>query len=121
METYVKEKIIENSAIVGKYALDRLDSEFQSLPCVGGINGSGLFIGIEVVKDKDSRTSFDPELKVPMQIQKQARENGLLIRARSISNSPGDRLALSPPLIITTEEIDKALDILYPILADIKP
>jgi len=121
IEAYIKDNVLENSATVGKYALDRLNAEFKSLPCVGPINGLGLFIGIEVVKDKDSKTTFDPELRVPMQILARARENGLLIRARSIADSPGDRIALSPPLIITTEEIDRAIDILYPIFADIKP
>jgi putrescine aminotransferase len=120
IEIYAREKVIENSARVGKHALDRLHAEFQTLPCVGAISGLGLFIGIEVVEDKDSKTSFDPELKVPMQIQKKARESGLLIRSRNIANSAGDRISLSPPLTITTEEIDRALEILYPILADTK-
>ncbi len=121
IETYIKEKVVENAAKVGKYALDRLNAEFKSLPCIGDINGLGLFIGIEVVRDKVNKNTFDPALNVPRQIQAQACQKGLLIRARNIATSPGDRIALSPPLVITKEVIDKALDILYPILADLKP
>jgi adenosylmethionine-8-amino-7-oxononanoate aminotransferase len=49
-----------------------------------------------------------------MGIGNEAREKGLLIRA-------SDRLAFTPPLIIKKDEVDKAIDILVPILAAVKP
>jgi len=43
----------------------------------------------------------------------------MYIRVSDISSTPGNRIAFAPPLVITTEEIDEALDILYPIVANL--
>ncbi len=114
MEIYERDKVVENAAEMGNYALERLKSECQSLPCIGEIAGLGLMIGIEVVIDKLNHTPFPLEQNVPMGIGNETREKGLLIRA-------SDRLAFTPPLIITKDEVDEALNILVPILAAVKP
>jgi adenosylmethionine-8-amino-7-oxononanoate aminotransferase len=114
MEIYVRDKIVENVATVGSYALERLKTEFLPLPCVGDIQGLGLMLGIEIVADKATRAPFPMEQGVGMKIGQEARKKGLMIRA-------GNRLAVTPPLVITKEEIDKALDILLPIVAAVKP
>jgi len=114
MEIYVRDRIVENVAEVGKYALDRLNAEFLPLPCVGEISGLGLFFGMEIVADKATRAPFPKEQGISMRIGQEARQKGLLVRA-------GNRIAFTPPLIITKEEVDKALDILLPIVAAVKP
>lgn len=121
LEIYVRDKVVENAARVGKYARDRLDAEFKSLPCVGDVGGLGLMLGIEIVADKATKKPFDPGLNVVPKIQKEALDAGLFIRAALSRLAPGDRLSFCPPLIITTEQVDRALDILYPILVNIKP
>jgi len=55
---------------------------------------------MEMVADKDTRAPFDPALKVGAIADKYAREHGLI--ARFI----GDRIAFSPPLVITEAEVD---------------
>jgi len=112
IEIYVKERVAEHVTQVAKHVLERLDNEFKSLPCVADVNGLGLMIGIEVVKDKATKAPLDP--KVMGTILPHALANGLITRGR------GTRVALCPPLTITMEEADKVLDILYPILADLK-
>ena len=99
---------------MGKYALNRLQSEFLSQPCVGEVSGLGLMLAVEMVADKATRASFPQEQGVPMKIGREARQKGLLVRV-------GNRIAFTPPLIITKEEVDKALDILLPIVAAVKP
>jgi adenosylmethionine-8-amino-7-oxononanoate aminotransferase len=59
MEIYLKENIAENVAKVGKYALERLKTDFLPLPCVGDVNGLGLMIGMELVKDKATKATFN--------------------------------------------------------------
>ena len=54
-------------------------------------------------------------------LQDQALEKGLFLRMANIKGTPSDRVVFAPPLITTTEEVDKALDILYPLLANLKP
>ncbi len=121
MEIYVRDKIVENAAAVGKYARDRLEAEFKPLPCVGNIGGLGLMLGIEIVSDKETKKPFPPDINILPQIMKQSLEAGLFIRGASTRIGPGDRLSFSPPLIITRQQVDKMLDILYPILSRLKP
>jgi len=120
MEIYLRDKVVENAARVGKYALERLTRDFAPLPCVGDINGLGLMIGIEIVADKATRKPFDPKLNIMQKLQNQALEKGLFLRMADIKGTPSDRVVFAPPLIITTEEVTKALDILYPLIADLK-
>jgi 4-aminobutyrate--pyruvate transaminase len=111
MEIYEKEKIVENSARVGKYMLDQLQG-FKEFAHVGDIHGLGLFCGIDLVVDKVKKTKIAP-LTVET-IDKACHENGLIIRAfHSI-------IGLTPPLICTTKGVDRALSILKPIIANLK-
>lgn len=121
MEIYIREKVTENAAAMGKYMRERLDAEFKVLPCVGHIDGLGLMLGIEIVADKPTKRAFDPALQVIPRISKEAMEAGLFFRTTTTDTCPGDRICFGPPLIITKDEIDKALDILLPILRKIKP
>jgi len=121
MEIYVRDRVVENAAEVGKYALERLRRDFEPLPCVGDANGLGLMLGMEIVADKDTRRLFDPKLNVMQKLQDQALDKGLFLRMAGISGTPSDRIVFAPPLVATTHEVDKALDILYPIVADLKP
>ena len=121
MEIYIRDKVVENAARVGKYAFERLRQDFEPLPCVGGADGLGLMLGIEIVADKATKKPFDPKLDVMQKLQDQALEKGLFLRMAGIRGTPSDRIVFAPPLIATTEEIDKALDILYPLVANLKP
>ena len=120
MEIYIRDKVVENAAKVGKYALERLTRDFEPLPCVGGINGLGLMLGIEIVATKATRKPFDPKLNIMQKLQDQALEKGLFLRVADIKGTPSDRVAFAPPLIVTTEEVNRALDILYPLIANLK-
>lgn len=75
---------------------------------------------MEIVADKPNKRAFDPALKILPQVQRQALEAGLFLRIVTIDTCPGDRVCFCPPLTITKEEVDRALDILYPIVANIK-
>ncbi len=76
---------------------------FSDHPLVGEVRGVGLVAGMELVRDKESKESFDPSLGVPQFMMDRAREHGLITRAL------GDTLAFSPPLIISEDEIDELL------------
>lgn len=121
MEIYRRDKIAEHTATVGEYTLQRLQKDFATLPCVGYVGGLGLMLGIEIVADKATKRVFDSKVNVMQSIQNEALKNGLFVRVGSIAAGTGDRIAFCPPLIITEKEADKALDILYPILANLKP
>nr|WP_235015529.1 aminotransferase class III-fold pyridoxal phosphate-dependent enzyme [Oceanicoccus sp. KOV_DT_Chl] len=71
-------------------------------PLVGEIRGRGLLAGIQLVVDKKTRQLPDPAAKWAPKVAAQARELGLIIRPLpSVST-----LAVSPPLIISVDQID---------------
>jgi 4-aminobutyrate--pyruvate transaminase len=72
---------------------------FSDHPLVGEVRGVGLIAGVEIIKDKKTKKSFDPKLAVGSKCQSFTLENGLIIRA------VGDTLAFCPPLIINEVEI----------------
>jgi adenosylmethionine-8-amino-7-oxononanoate aminotransferase len=113
MEIIVGEKLADNAARMGQYALRCLQKEFLSLPCVGTISGLGLMIGIEYVEDKKTKAIPQKVLETSRKIQERALQEGLFLRVY------GNRVTLSPPLIINKEQVDRILALLKPILADI--
>lgn len=121
LEIYVRDKVFDNAAKMGQYALERLKGKFLELPCVGEISGLGLMIGIEIVEDKATKRGFDPDSKVMLDIQQKALEKGLFIRVSDQSWSSGNRISFCPPLTVTKQEVDRILDILYPLVTALKP
>jgi adenosylmethionine-8-amino-7-oxononanoate aminotransferase len=113
MEIIVEEKLADNAARMGQYALGRLKEEFLPLPGVGTVNGLGLMIGIEYVENKETKSIPKNVLEISGKIQERALQEGLFLRVY------GNRVTLSPPLIINKDQVDKILTILKPILADL--
>jgi 4-aminobutyrate aminotransferase-like enzyme len=70
------------------------------------VRGKGLMIGIELIKDTVKLTPAKDETK---KIRDYCRENGLLIGSGGVKSCV---LRIQPPLVITRDEIDKALEIL---------
>jgi 4-aminobutyrate--pyruvate transaminase len=76
-------------------------------PLVGETRGVGLIGGVELVKDKKSKTSFDPKQGVGAKVVAFAQEEGLISRAVA-----GDTIALCPPLVIDGAEVNVMFDAL---------
>ncbi len=68
-------------------------------PMVGNFNGIGLIGGIEIVQDRATKRDWPAEANLTTRLDTHARANGLILRIT------GNRVAFSPPLIITAEEI----------------
>jgi 4-aminobutyrate---pyruvate transaminase len=84
---------------VGPY-LQQVLAGFAEHPLVGDVRGVGLMCGMELMADKATRTAFDPARRVGPICDEHARKHGLITRFI------GDRIAFSPPLIITEAEVD---------------
>jgi len=100
------EKLSEKTNEYGEYLLKRLEELKEKYPLIGDIRGKGLMIGIELVKDQKTKKPAKDETT---KIRNYCRENGLLIGSGGVK---GCVLRLQPPLVISKEEIDKALEIL---------
>ena len=94
---------VKNSGEVGAYIMNRLSSWPEKHAVVGDVRGRGLMIALEIVKDKEAKTP-DPETRD--RIVEMAFERGVLL----LGAGPNS-IRISPPLVVSREEADVALDI----------
>jgi L-2,4-diaminobutyrate transaminase len=92
-----------NARSTGAYFLDRLRETFADHPMVGEVRGVGLLAALEFVADRETRTPFDPALKVGPQVSAAALDEGLIARAMP----HGDILGFAPPLILSRDDADR--------------
>jgi len=99
-----KEHLLENSTNVGNHIQKRMADWPSKLKLVGDVRGRGLMIGVEIVKDKLSKEYGAAERD---RIVELAFERGVLFLGCGPST-----IRLCPPLIVTKEEADVAVDVL---------
>ncbi len=93
---------------IGTYLRSQLEAAFADHPNVGDIRGAGLFLGVELVKDRNTKATFDDSALLTW-LTDRMREQGLILR----NDDRGDPTTqLCPPLVITREECDKTVEIL---------
>jgi putrescine aminotransferase len=89
---------------IGPYFQARLREQLQDHPLCGHIEGVGLLAGIALVRDRASSTFFDQDMDVGGLCRDYCFQNGLVMRAC------GNRMVLSPPLVISHAEVDEIVD-----------
>ncbi len=91
---------------------DALIARFGQHPNIGDIRGRGLFLGMELVKDRESKTPFDPELGVHKKIKRHAFEAGLICypMGGTIDGVRGDHVLLAPPFIMSEDQVGEIVD-----------
>ncbi|HJV82397.1 aspartate aminotransferase family protein [Noviherbaspirillum sp.] len=96
----------------GDYLRKALHARFDAHPHVGDIRGRGLFMGVELVRDRDTKAVFDPDLKLHAKIKAKAMQNGLLVypMGGTIDGRLGDHVLLAPPYIISESELDQVVE-----------
>ena len=99
--------LVDNARDTGAYLQASLHKAFDDHPLVGDVRGEGLLAALEFARDKESRTLFDPALKVGPQVAAAAAERGLIARAMP----QGDILGFAPPLCITPGEVDRLVEL----------
>ncbi|WP_371227996.1 aspartate aminotransferase family protein [Roseovarius sp. 2305UL8-3] len=89
-----------------------LETAFGQHPHIGDIRGRGLFRGIEIVEDRDSKKPFDPTLGLAARIKKTALANGLICypMGGTRDGRVGDHILLAPPFIIGDDHIDEMVE-----------
>ena len=100
----LEEELIENAARMGEYIMDRLRQWPRRFSCVGDVRGLGLMIGVEFVRNQETREKA-PELRDA--VVARAFERGLLTLGAGENT-----LRLCPPLVITREQCDFAIQTL---------
>lgn len=100
----LEESLIHNAEAMGQHMLDRMRDWPQRFRYVGDVRGKGLMIGFEMVLDKESKERA-PELR--NELENLAFERGLLVLGCGANS-----IRLCPPLVITKDQADFALDTL---------
>jgi adenosylmethionine-8-amino-7-oxononanoate aminotransferase len=112
IDLFEKEEIIEKMQNKIKLAQDKLEA-FKELKHVGDIRQRGLMIGIELVKDKESKEEYPWEERKGVKVCMAAREKGMIIRPL------GNVVVFMPPLCSTEEELSEMLEIIYESIVDV--
>lgn len=102
-----EEGLVDRAREMGGKLMARL-RELLAHEIVGDVRGLGLMAGIELVRDRETKASFDPSLGVARKVWLAALAEGVIVRPL-----PGDVIALSPPFVITEEQIDRMVSVLH--------
>ncbi len=104
IQTIAEESLVENSRVVGEHLISGVRRLQHAYDFIGDVRGCGLFIGVELVKDRKTRESLDKA--VTKQIFLETLKRGMV----SMNYKPNFRI--NPPLTLTKEEADLGLQIL---------
>jgi len=105
IEIMERERICDHVREVGPYFEKKLAS-LESLPLVGQVRGSHFMLCVENVADKETRKLLPASADVGKRIANHCEERGLIVRPMGHLN------VISPPLILTREQIDELVEIL---------
>jgi adenosylmethionine-8-amino-7-oxononanoate aminotransferase len=122
----VQKVIVEDDLLprvheLGAYAMNALKEQLDQHPHVGDIRGRGLFIGAELVANRETKEPFAPDRNVALRVKQTAFDNGLICypNAFSADGERGDHVLLAPPFIISKSEIDELVDKLSRSIEDV--
>lgn len=104
----------------GAYLHNALREVLGELPHVGDTRGRGLFAGVELVRDKASKTPFDPALKLHAAIKANCMSRGLMVypMGGTIDGQYGDHILIAPPFIVTPGQLDFVVDTLNTVIRE---
>lgn len=112
LKAYEEENIIERAAASGEVMMGMLSKLAEKHACIGDIRGKGLFIGIELVKNRETRepivpfAAAGPAAKPMTEIVKFAMDEGLYLSTFS------NVIRVTPPLNISQEDMEIGVEIL---------
>jgi adenosylmethionine-8-amino-7-oxononanoate aminotransferase len=111
-QVIARDQLLAQVRTRGEQLLATLQQRFAAHPNIGDIRGRGLFLGIELVRDRASKAPFDPANKLHARIKARAFANGLLCypMGGTIDGQHGDHVLLAPPFIVSEAELQALVD-----------
>lgn len=112
------QKVIERDGLLaqvrtrGQFLAEQLTARLGNHAHVGDIRGRGLFMGLELVKDRQNKTAFDPGFSLHTRVKKEAMARGLACypAGGTIDGKFGDHIMLAPPFISSEDELALVVD-----------
>ncbi|HYG41425.1 MAG TPA: aspartate aminotransferase family protein [Bordetella sp.] len=111
-QVIIEENLLDNVRARGLQLKNRLAEIFADHPKVGDIRGRGLFAGIELVDDRESKKPFDPAHAVHARVKAAALDAGLMVYpgGGTIDGTQGDHVVFAPAYTVTAGEIDEIVN-----------
>jgi adenosylmethionine-8-amino-7-oxononanoate aminotransferase len=119
LDEVIEHELIANAARQGERMRARLDAIAAGSRILGDVRGKGLLLAIEFVADKAEKRPIPPALNAPERVKAIGWQHGLSLYGRRTAGGQfGEWLMISPPLIVTADEVDQIADRLAATLAD---
>ena len=112
LDVIEKEHLQENARIVGHRLLEGFEKLKENFPLIGDVRGQGLFVGVELVKNRET---LEPAAEEATYIINRLREHGILI---STDGPLHNVLKLKPPMVFSAQNADDVVEVLGKILAE---
>jgi adenosylmethionine-8-amino-7-oxononanoate aminotransferase len=102
-------ELLPNVQAMGEKLQDALTAALGQHPHVGDVRGRGLFRGVELVADKETKEPFAPALGVAAKLKKACFADGLMVypMAGTIDGQHGDHALIAPPFIIGDAHVEE--------------
>jgi 4-aminobutyrate aminotransferase len=107
-----EEALLENAESQGSYIKRRLEEMMDDHPTMGDVRGKGLMVGVELVKDRETK---EPAKKEAEEVMMRCFKKGVAYVTCGVST-----IRMMPPLIITRELVDSALEIFNECLGEVE-
>ncbi len=107
-----EDKLLDNVKARGEQLRASLREHYGAHPHVGDVRGRGLFVGVELVRDRDTKATFDPALKLHAAVKREAMQRGLMVypMGGTIDGVHGDHILIAPPFVCTAQQIDTIVE-----------
>ena len=111
---YVQKHDLINKVSERESAFFKLASELLKTGIIGDIRGKGFMMGLELVKNVDTKEPFSADLRVSQLVAQDAMKNGLLVYPGSgfIDGVNGDHIMVAPPFTVTDDEMSEMFELL---------
>ncbi|AIO44089.1 aspartate aminotransferase family protein [Burkholderia cenocepacia] len=110
-----EDKLLDNVKARGEQLRASLREHYGAHPHVGDVRGRGLFVGVELVRDRDTKATFAPALKLHAAVKREAMQRGLMVypMGGTIDGVHGDHILIAPPFVCTAQQIDTIVERLF--------
>ena len=99
----LERELVTNAAEVGAYLKSGLEKLMKKYDCIGDVRGMGLMLGVEFVKDRSTK---EPDVELRDRVEMESFNRGLILLGCGANS-----IRWSPPLVLTRENVDVAVEI----------
>jgi len=113
LEVIDRQNIQENARVVGEHLKDRLLELQARQPLIGEVRGMGLMLGVELVRDRQTK---EPANSETIELLERCKERGLIVGKGGLF---GNVLRIKPPMCLTNDDADFLVDCLDEVMTEV--